>query len=438
MKKKVIFVTYYWPPAGGIGVLRCLKIAKYLRSFDWEPVIFTSTQDSYQFIDDQNEVPGNIEVIRVHGFNPTETFKSISGRKKEVPLVDITVTPATKHKWLDKLGIWIRGNFFIPDARSFWARPAIRAIEEWLQRNNCHAIFSDGPPHTNTLVALKIANKYGIPWLADFQDPWTQADYYGHMKIGWIANKIHQSMERKVLQRANLVTIASPSWAVDLKELGRSNAEVLYYGYDESDFIDYRPENKPGFIVFHGGLLGRDRNPTPFIQAIAKLKDQIERDIGPLQIRLAGGVDDGVIQDFKNAGLGSNLELLGMISRKDVLLEISTSHLLILPINRAANAKGRIPGKLFELMRSQKPILALGPTDGDVSKLLEATGTGKTFTYEDYSGCQEFLSELISGSSPPFDWPKIMASDFSNEKLSAQVAEWLDIIATTDRDDHAA
>ena len=423
-KKKVIVVTYYWPPAGGIGVLRCLKLAKYLTQQGWEPVIFTSSEEAYQFLDPKNndEVPQGTEVIRIGAFSPIAAFKVFSGRKKEVPLIDIMATPAQKNRWLDDIGLWVRGNFFIPDARAFWIRPAVRCIRKWLQHNHADAIFSDGPPHTNTVVANRIAEEFDLPWVADFQDPWTQVDYYAHMKIGRRADRIHRRMEQDAFRRADAITIASPTWAGDLEAIGARNVEVLYYGYDEADFEGYKARSADGPTLFHGGLLGNDRYPAPLVEALKRLKEEGVEGMEGLDIRLAGGVSPDVVSNMKAAGLEEELTLLGMVSRADVLEEISKAGLLLLPINIAPNCKGRVPGKLFELMRSGKPILALGPVDGDVARLLRETGTGKTFEYDDVAGVTDFVRAFVNGV---LDVPKVGQMDvaeLSNEAGARRLA----------------
>lgn len=427
--KKVIIVSYYWPPAGGIGVLRCLKLAKYLVRNGWEPVVFTSTPDAYEFQDDSNgvDVPPNIEVIRIKAFNPIKVFKLFSGRKPDVPLLDIMATPVAKNKWKDSIGIWIRGNFFIPDARAFWIKPATRRIKKWLESNECSAILSDGPPHTNTVVANNIAEAFQIPWLADFQDPWTQVDYYEHMRIGRRAHRIHERLEKRVFQTAKAITIASPTWAKELETIGAKNVEVLYYGFDESDFENWQPQDAPNPTIFHGGLLGNDRNPVPMIQALKELKQE-GKGIENLSIRLAGGVSEAVSNNIIEAGFQSELQLLGMISRREVLNEIARASVLLLPINVAGNCRGRIPGKLFELIRSGKPILALGPKDGDVAELLRRTGAGCTFEYDDVDGVKNFLQDCFLNRVTFAPKPEISAQDLSNEKGGEQVAQILNRI----------
>ena len=428
IKKKVIMVTYYWPPAGGIGVLRCLKLAKYLIRLGWEPVIFTSSSDAYQFLEDSNnaDIPEGLEVIRIRAFSPIAAFKLFSGRKRETPLIDILATPSKKNRWLDAIGLWIRGNFFIPDARAFWIGPAERRIRQWLKHHHADAIFSDGPPHSNTVVANRIAEEFDLPWVADFQDPWTQVDYYEHMRIGRRAHRIHTRLEQNALRRADAITIASPTWASDLEAIGARDVEVLYYGYDEADFKGYKARNANPQVIFHGGLLGNDRNPEPLVKALRRMKNEGIEAVEGLQIRLAGGVSPDVIAGLEEAGIGPELTLLGMVSRMEVLDEIAGAGLLLLPINVAPNCKGRVPGKLFELMRSGKPILALGPVDGDVARLLEATGTGRIFDYDDTEGVYQFLLDFFRKGLDVSKQGRMAVGELSNEAGAMKLSRLLD------------
>ena len=211
--------------------MRCLKIAKYLREFGWEPVIFTADNAAYQFLDPTNEkdVPKGLEIIRVPIVEPINAFKFLSGRKQNVPVQNITANSAKKKRFIDKFGMWIRGNFFIPDARFLWIKPSVSFLTKYLEENPVEAIFTDGPPHTNTVIGLQVAKRFKLPWLADFQDPWTQVDYYKELYIGKRADRKHKQLEKAVFETAQKITIASPTWKSDLEAIGAKNVDVLYY-----------------------------------------------------------------------------------------------------------------------------------------------------------------------------------------------------------------
>ncbi len=430
-RKKVLIITYHWPPSGGITVLRCLKFAKYLRNFGWEPIIFTAKNASYQVVDYHNEkdIPENIELHQVPIFEPINAFKKISGRKKNEALQNITSNSTKKRTLIDKLGMWVRGNFFIPDARYRWIKPSIKYLSLYLEKNPVDAILTDGPPHTNTVIGLELSKKFGIPWLADFQDPWTQVDYYEKLYIGKRADKKHKLLEQEVFQNAQKITIASPTWKKDLESIGAKNVDVIFYGYDEEDFKTYRPIASDKFIIFHGGLLGNDRNPSQLFKALQALIQENPSLRSLIQIELAGEVDIAVIESIKKYNLESNLTLLGMISRKEVMQKYAQSSLLLLPINQAKNAQGRVPGKLFEMLRSQKPILVFGPNNGDVKQIVESKTRGISYEYEDFHGIYQFLKLALDQKQFINFSPEENVDEFSNEQITGKIARYLDEIS---------
>ncbi|MGB3589647.1 MAG: hypothetical protein WBA23_24080, partial [Tunicatimonas sp.] len=302
--KRVLIISYYWPPAGGISVHRSLKFAKYLPQFGWEPIIYTAKNAQYPYLDQSNfkDIHENTTVVKHPIIEPFGLFKLISGRKKDESLNNIVHVRDRKHRWIDDVGIWVRGNFFIPDARSLWVRPSVKFLTKYVQENPVDAIFSDGPPHTNTRIATLLHQKTGIPFLADFQDPWTQVDYYPLMKLTSWADQKHQKMEQEAFQAASKITIASPRWKKDLESLGAENVDVLYWGYDEDDFkkLDYTLDSH--FSITHAGLIGFDRLPKVFFQALAELCDELKDFAKYLRIQLVGQIDYSVVESYQHFG----------------------------------------------------------------------------------------------------------------------------------------
>jgi glycosyltransferase involved in cell wall biosynthesis len=419
--KKVLIITYYWPPSGGIGVHRCLKFAKYLREFGWEPVVFTAKNAQYPVFDETNfkHVPKDLEVHQIPIFEPYNLFRKISGRKKTDSANPLYVRDR-KPNIIDNFSIWFRGNFFIPDARACWIRPSVRAISKYLRNNNSiNAIFSDGPPHSNTRIAYHIAKKFNIPWLADFQDPWTQVDYYKLFKISYLSDKIHRKMEQGVFKQADKITIASPSWASDLERIGAKNVDVLYYGYDEDDFINRKISDsdlqkieilKNKFVINHAGLLGLDRFPKTFLDVLAKVCQTNVDFKDKLLIFFPGEVDYSIIEYIYSLGLENQSVFPGHISKELAIESMILSDILLLPLNKADNVAGRLPGKIYEYMRSYTPILALGPEGTDVEKILKDTKTGKCINYDDSENLESFVYETFNNAKPPFESRKVSES----------------------------
>lgn len=429
--KKVLIITYYWPPSGAIGVHRCLKFAKYLKKYGWEPVIYTAKNAQYPYLDDSNfkHIPEGITILRRKILEPFNLFKFISGRKKEAVLTNPVQVRDKKQKFIDKLSIWIRGNFFIPDARFLWIKPSVRFLSKYLSENKIDVILSDGPPHTNTAIACKTSQKFNIPWLADFQDPWTQVDYYKEFMLTKFADRRHRRMEQEAFKTAKKMTIASPTWKKDLESIGAKNVNVIFWGYDEDDFENLHADKKDKFIISHAGLFGHDRNPRELFKAIKDIKSENKVFAEKLQIKLAGPVDYSVKQEITKAGLDENTEYLGSIPRNDALQLTLDSSLLLIPLNKADNVMGRIPGKLFEQMRSKVNILCLGPKGSDVENILKETKTGQNFEYSDYEGMKKYILNLFQYFIENKPYPESKSIEvYSVENQVKKVAGYLNEI----------
>ena len=430
-KKKVLIITYYWPPSGAVGVHRCLKFAKYLRNYGYEPIIYTAKDAQYPYFDDSNfkHIPEGITILKHRILEPFNLFKILSGRRKDASLENPVQVRDKKQKFIDKAAIWIRGNFFIPDARSLWIKPSVRFLSKYLRKNKIDAIISDGPPHTNTVIACRLSKKFNIPWLADFQDPWTQVDYYKEFMLTKAADSKHKRMEQEVFKTAGKITIASPAWGEQLEEIGAENVNVIFWGYDEDDFKDLKAERTNKFIISHAGMFGHDRNPDIFFKVLSDLTKEDNKFAESLKIILAGSVDYSIKETIIENNLQNNTEYLGNIVRDKALALTLNSSILLLPLNKAENAKGRIPGKLFEQMRSGNPILCFGPEGSDVSNILNETKTGKSFKYSDYKEIKtyvKYLFDIFINKEKTVQANDI--SDYSVEKQVKKLANYLNNI----------
>ena len=394
MMKRVLIITYYWPPSGGVGVHRCLKFAKYLRDFGWEPIIYTASNAQYPVFDYSNEkeIPQNIEILKYPIWEPYNLFRKASGRKSTESANPMYVRDK-KQSLIDKFSIWLRGNFFIPDARCFWINPSVKFLSNYLNNNSVDAILTDGPPHTNTRIGYLLSKKFNIPWLADFQDPWTQVDYYKMLKTTWWADWRHKRMEKQVFQQARKITIASPTWAKDLERIGATDVSPIFWGYDETDFDAAVEGENERFSIVHAGLLGFDRSPDVFLSVLRELKNEIPGFAEKLQLDFAGQVDYSIKALIHENDLDNNFKEHGNINRAKAIELTRKAAILLLPLNKADNAKGRIPGKLFECIRARKPILCLGISGSDVSKIIEETKSGVSLDFDDYEQIKMYITE---------------------------------------------
>lgn len=392
-KKKVLIISYYWYPSGGIGVLRCLKIAKYLRQFGWEPIIYTAKDAHYPSYDESNlkDVPKDITVLRQPIFEPYRWYKRFTGKSPDANVNHALVASDQKEGWQHTLSVWIRSNFFIPDARAFWIRPSVNFLVDYLKKNPVDAIFSDGPPHSNTRIACLIKQKTGIPWLCDFQDPWTQMDLYERLNVSAWAWRKHEKMEQEAFKAANAITIVSQSWKKDLENIGAKNVNVLPWGYDDDDFkhANFAPDWK--FTLTHTGLLGEDRNPENLFVAMRELNDEIEDFKQVFKLQLIGEVDIKVKQAAEKQKVVHLISYISQVPRNEALKYIINTQALLLLLNDAGNMMGRIPGKFFEYLAAKRPIICLGASGTDVDKIMQDTSAGISLSYSDKNGIKAKL-----------------------------------------------
>lgn len=384
--KKVLIISYYWPPAGGGGVQRWLKMTKYLPDLSWEPTIFTPSNGEAPVIDQSliNEIHPNLKTIKTPIWEPYSFYKRLTGKKKSDKVYSGFISDK-KESFAQKLSVFIRGNFFIPDARRFWISPSVRFLTEHLKSNSYDAIISTGPPHTTHLIALSITKHTKIPWVADFRDPWTNIDFYDQLRLTSWADRKHKRLEQNVLKSADEIVTVSNHWAGDFKDLSGRNINVIRNGYDHADFL-----NKPNildekFTICHVGSMNKDRNPDGLWSALQQLI-QDNAFASKLSIKLIGQVDHQVFQSIENHGLTPYLNHIPFIPHSDVIPELQKSQTLLLPINDTPNSLGVVPGKIYEYLGACRPILGIGPKQGDSAEIIKESGAGQMFEYNDVDG----------------------------------------------------
>lgn len=395
--RKVLIISYYWPPSGGIAVLRCLKWAKYLRDFGWEPIVYTAKGAHYPSLDPGNErdVPAGMTVLRQPIWEPYIIYKRLTGRPPEANVNDVFYVTNERPGLAHRFSVWVRSNFFIPDARAMWIRPSVKYLLHYLQENPVDAILSDGPPHSNTRIATILKQRTGIPWLADFQDPWTQVDYYQMLSLTSWADRKHRRLEQEAFRAADKITIVSPTWARELEEIGARNVSVIPWGYDPEDFAGREPRPVDRFTFMHLGIMGHDRNPATWFEVLQQLRQENAAFDQAIRVKLVGQVDFSVQQTYTQIGLAEKVELTGQVPREEALSLTMGSPVLLLLLNQQPNAKGRIPGKLFEYMAARRPILVLGPPDSDVARIVRETGSGVCLAYDDATGIRQAVLDLF-------------------------------------------
>ena len=397
--KRVLIITYYWPPSGGSGVQRWLKMSKYLPEYGWQPVIYTSENAEYPIIDHslEKDVAPNIEVIRRPITEPYSAYKKFLGINKDETVKMGFIQEKEKDKnWKSDLSLWVRGNFFIPDARCGWVKPSVRFLKEYLNEHPVDAIISTGPPHSMHLIALKLKEALGLPWIADFRDPWTEIDYYNDLHLTAWADRKHHRLEQEVLTKADKVVTVAPDGARRLGRLGNRNVRTIYNGFDRNDDAQTPVNLSEQFTITYLGVLSKIQNPSNLWQALAEL---IKEDSGfdeSLRINMIGQIDSTVVSSINENGLTHHVAYSPYMPHDQVsaVHRSSTLLLLLLMPDSEPRAKGLLTGKLFEYMASGRPILCIGPEDGDAARILRETGAGQTISFEDKEKIKEALKNL--------------------------------------------
>ncbi len=384
--KKVLIITYYWPPSGGAGVQRWLKFVKYFRDFGWEPVVYTPENPEAPALDLslEKDIPKGLTILKTKIWEPYSVYKRLAGIKPQEKIKTGFLSEKKKPSLIESLSIKIRGNFFIPDARKFWIKPSIEFLTKYLKENPVEAIVSTGPPHSMHMIALGIKKRLNIPWLADFRDPWTNIDFYEELKLSAKANIKHHRQEKSVLENADAVSVISQTMATDFERLFKRQYEVISNGFDEEDQIGLSELVKDEkFSIAHIGSMNKARNPIALWKALAELISENKALHNNLEIKLVGPVDfsvKGYIEKFK---LTKFVSYLDYAPHNEIIKVQKKARILLLIINNTPNAKMVVTGKLFEYIASGTPILCVGPEDGDAANILKETKSGLISDFDD-------------------------------------------------------
>ena len=399
--KRVLIISYYWPPTGGSGVQRWVKFAKYLPAEGWQPVIYTPENPEQLAVDAslEAEVPTEAEIIRRRIVEPYEMYKKLlrkSGHSKEA--VEVNPVNAQNKSFLQKVAMWIRGNFFRPDPRCLWIRPSVRFLKKYLKEHPVDLIVSTGPPQSMHMIGRKLAKETGLPWIADFRDPWTKIFYFKHLSMTCATERWHHKMEKKVLDDATAVVAVSPLVQQDFQAMTQTPVDLITNGFDECDFHQEPFKMAEGgpqqlFTITHTGLFAADGNPTVLWEVLAEKCRTCEEFRKSLRINLIGKTDEQIIKAAHDAGLGDNVYDLGYQHHARAVDEQRKASLLILPLRKEPEYKAVLPGKLFEYMASYRPILGIGQPDGAMSMILDSTKTGVVFDWEDKVAIAKYIDE---------------------------------------------
>ena len=394
--RKVLIITYYWPPSGGAGVQRWLKFVKYLRTFGWEPVIYTPSNPEFPSIDESlaQDIPEGIEIIRTPIWEPYGFYKKLIGASKNERINAGFLSEKKRPGMAERFSIWLRGNFFIPDARKFWIKPSVKFLTDYLKTHSVDAIVSTGPPHTMHKIALGVKRNTGLPWLADFRDPWTNIDFYHELMLTQWADRKHHRQELSVLKEASEVVVISRSMKTDFLKIYDRHYAVITNGFDAADVADVEVALDAKFSIAHIGTMVKTRNPEALWEALNTLITDIPGFADDLEIKLVGSVDFSVMDSIDKAGLTDFVNRIAYLPHSEVVKVQQQSQVLLLLINDTPNAKVILPGKFFEYMAAKRPILCIGPLDGDAAQVIADVKAGIVIEKDNQAGIEKTIREL--------------------------------------------
>jgi glycosyltransferase involved in cell wall biosynthesis len=379
--KKVLLITYYWPPAGGPGVQRWLRFVTYLRDFGVEPVLYIPDNPVYPLLDTSllDEVPPDIRIYRNKITEPMQW----AGRflKKDIKRISSGIISEHKPSLAERVLLWIRGNFFIPDARVLWVRPSVACLKKVLKTENIDTIVTTGPPHSLHLIGLYLKKETGIKWVADFRDPWTSIGYHKKLRLAPLARNKHKRLEKQVLNTADKILVTSSTTARELEEITSQPVRVITNGYEAMDYSEESPEPDRLFTLSHIGSLLSGRNPEALWKALQQLTEENKEFRTSFRLRFAGVVSPEVLESIRQHGLEPFLELLEYMPHSRIIKIQRQSQILLLIEINSPETRGILPGKLFEYLASKRPVLAVGPEDWEAGDIIREARAGTVFNY---------------------------------------------------------
>ena len=398
--KRLLVITYYWPPTGGSGVQRWVKFCKYLPQYGWQPVVYTPENPERLAYDESllKDVPECAEIIRTRISEPYAAYRRLIGGK--AGRSEVNPVSGGEKTAVQRLSLWVRGNFFVPDPRVSWVRPSVRYLKGYLKEHPVDAVVTTGPPQSMHLIGLGLKQSLGLKWIADFRDPWTEMFYYKHLELGRRADRRHHELERQVLDGADTVIAVTPYVRDDFAARTQTPVALITNGFDEDDFAGVRPAVHEGkFTIVHTGLFAADGNPLNLWDVLAEKCGDDPEFASKLQIRLAGKTDSEVTEAIRSRGLGDNLVDLGYLPHDEVVAEQMGADILILPLRREPEYAKVLPGKIFEYLAAGRPVLGIGQEDGAAAEVLRDAGAGVMFGWDRRDGLMEFICGAHDGAS---------------------------------------
>lgn len=433
MPKKVLIITYYWPPGSGPGVQRFLKFSKYLPQFGWLPSVLTVKNGSYPNTDETllKDIPTSVEVHRTKALEPFTVYNALRGKKGKAVEVGMGNIRNKKSRF-QNFANYIRSNYFIPDARVGWNRYAINRARKLLQTENFDAIITTGPPHSTHLIGLALKKEFDIPWIADLRDPWTTIYYMRYLKRTKGSHKKDKAFENEVAQQANALTVVSEGLRREFAERN-STIEVIHNGFDRDDMPDNEKGQTKQFSIAYIGNFKPNQNIESCWNAIRELRESNPEFDKLVRLDFTGNVAPNIMESIKSNGLSEVTHIHPFVPHAEATERMINSNLLLFPIPIADNSKAIITGKIFEYLASGTPIWGVGPEDGDGADILKKMDRNPMCDYSDKATLQKQLHDHFNNWMDNMNTTPTETTEgierFSRRSLSQKLANLLSSIS---------
>ncbi len=381
--KKVLFITYYWPPSGKASIHWPLKMIKFLPKFGWQPLVLTvKTEDVFTKTDETlfNDIDKDLKVFKTNSYEPFDIYKKFTGKEKTSKLIPSETISRTNKSLAHKISIWIRMNLFVPDARVGWYFPGVREVKKLLKKETFEAVISIGPPHSAHLIGMKLSNHFNVKHIPVLIDPWVDISYYKEFKRSKPTLAFDNHLEKKVLKKAEAVVFITETLKTDYQkkyDFLSGKSHTLYWGYNEDEF-----KNAPKVhsdddteILVHAGNIFDFQNIPHFWERLKKEIDNGRK----IKLHFIGSVSPGIKNAIKKSGLENFTKYLGFLPYDKMVEELNKATYLLV----CANEKRHVPGKLFEYLRAGKPIIAFGDDNIEVKKIITEANAGMIFSYDE-------------------------------------------------------
>ena len=426
--KKVLVITYYWPPAGGAGVQRTLKFTKYLINYNWKPYVLTVEKPDAPNYDESlfKDVRDDIKVVKTKALEPFSAYKKFTGKKEDDKIpADVLMRKNSSLK--EKFAKFIRANLFVPDAKIGWTPYAVKEGEKIIKNEKIDIIYASSPPATVALIARRLSERTGVPYILDFRDPWLEIVYNQTMKRSKPTVAIDSLLERKALRdAASVVTVSAEIKELFEKKVPKQKYFVIPNGFDEEDFpkIDF-PKNEK-FTIAYTGVMSPDRVPYALLKALARFK---EEGITNIKLNFAGKFADELYAEIERLGIEDYFNITGFVPHDKSVEILLSSDALLLVINNLPNNKGVLTGKMFEYLGCRKPIYGIGPENGEAAKILQETKSGVMIDYSDEEKAYEKLKEFYSDWKNDINRFEFLNGNYSRKRLTEKLSEIFDEVA---------